>query len=338
MLHRDIVMTTAKRAAEVVKASGAMERIEQDGYTRINPFHIADSEGVTVMLRPMEKLLGAFIRQEVPGILVNAQRPAGLIHMTCAHELGHYFMDHESAADDTIEYGDRADRKEQEADWFSYHLLTHRPLLSTLCKRKNWDRKSIQQPTVLYQMALRLGISYTALAWSLRRHGILDTRTVRRLLKTQPADIKRSLMGNKLQDATKDVWLLDEHDRNSILEPRVDDYMLVRLKSHASAGYLWLTDSIDQVAEEDFKLAPIASSASDHDSLKFGSDATMDYLISGGRRAAESITPLYLCERKPWLPHQEPHATFSTKAHFESLEVGLTREAKIALLQEDHEK
>jgi Zn-dependent peptidase ImmA (M78 family) len=102
MGHRDIALTTAKLASDVFETTRAMERIEQDGYTRIDPFKIAASEGISVLLRPMDKLLGAFIREDAPGILVNALRSAGMIHMTCAHELGHYFMGHDSAMDDTI--------------------------------------------------------------------------------------------------------------------------------------------------------------------------------------------------------------------------------------------
>lgn len=61
MGFRDLVLRAAQRAVEVIDESGAMARIEQDGYTRIDPFQIAADSGVMVMLRPMEKLLWAFL-------------------------------------------------------------------------------------------------------------------------------------------------------------------------------------------------------------------------------------------------------------------------------------
>ena len=332
---RDIAMATAKVAAEVFASSRAMERIEQDGYTRIDPFRIAAGEGVSVLLRPMEKLLGAFMRENSPGILLNSARPAGLIHMTCAHELGHYFMGHQSALDETIDYGAKAEVMEQEAETFGYHLLVPRPLLGNICMRKGWNKKSLADPHVLYQMSLRLGISYSAAAWSLVRHNILTYDVVQGLLKIQPASIKQSLLQGQLPDATKDVWLLDETDQSSILEPRPEDHLVVRLKSHASAGYLWLADSVEQVAEQGFTLAPLSyRQPVDPQTVVFGADSTLDYVLSVKQVGVEGPHPVMLSEVRPWMGKQAGDASFHSKTHFEPITEGLTRESKRALIQE----
>lgn len=334
MGRRDVALITAKRAASVFESTGAMERIEQDGYTRIDPFKIAAAEGIPVLLRPMDKLLGAFIRDDAPGILVNAHRPAGLIHMTCAHELGHYFMGHASAVDETIEYDGNAELQEQEAEWFGYHLLVPRPLLTIICRRKGWNKQSLVSPHILYQLALRLGVSYAAAAWSLLRHNLTDYETVQGLLKTQPAAIKKALLQGTLADSTKDVWLFDDTDRSSVLEPRPDDYMVVRLKSHASAGYLWQADSIEQLESHGFVVSPLAASEVDRDRLSFGSDAMMDYLVADGRERFDQPLPIQLSEVRPWLGKQEGDATYRSRAHFEPIGEGLSRDAKQALLKE----
>ncbi len=335
MAVRDIAMATAKVAAEVFASTRAMERIEQDGYTRIDPFRIAAGEGVSVLLRPMEKLLGAFMREDTPGILVNSARSAGLIHMTCAHELGHYFMGHQSALDETIDYGGQAEVIEQEAETFGYHLLVPRPLLGIICKRKGWNKASLTNPQVLYQMSLRLGVSYTAAAWSLLRHKVLTYDVVQELLKVPPARIKQSLLHGRLPDGTKDVWLFDEHDQSSILEPRPDDHLVIRLKSHASAGYLWEADSVEQVAEQGFTLAPLpAVEPVNPRDVVFGADSTLDYVLSAKHVDVEQPHPVALSEVRPWMGKQAGDASFSSKTHFEPITEGLSRESKRALIQE----
>lgn len=334
MADRNIALITARRASDVLESSRAMERIEQDGYTRVDPFRVAATEDLSVLCRPLDKLLGAFIRDVRSGILVNSIRSAGLIHMTCAHELGHYFMGHDSAVDETLDYGANAEKLEQEAESFGYSLLVPRALLTIICKRKGWNRTSLANPQILYQLSLRLGVSYAATAWSLLRHDIFRYPDVQRLLKTRPASIKRSLLQTDLPDATKEVWLLDPSDQSSILEPRADDHLVVRLKSHASAGYLWLADSREQVIADGFALAPLATPVAEPTTVTFGADSTMDYLLSKGSKEHDAPEPISLSEIQPWVGKQSKDATFNSRTHFEAINEGLSKEAKLALMRE----
>lgn len=336
MGYRDIVLRAAQRAAEVIDDSGAMERIEQDGYTRIDPFQIAADSGVIVMLRPMQKLLGAFLGDETPGILVNADRPAGLVHMTCAHELGHFFMGHGSTADEKIYYGSKAALVEQEADQFGYNLLAPRKLIVKIMQRKQWKKEALFRPDILYQLALRLGISYEAAAWSLSRHNVMNSEQVHQMLRTTPAMIKKALLGDRLNDVRKDVWLLDSDDRTSILEPRPDDQLVVRLPSRASSGYLWEADSIGEVTAQGFHLEPLTvpSTPSTDDSLIFGGPGTMDYLLTGARTNDATPVNMQLCERAPWDATTPPNDTFKSRARFERLELGLTPYSRKRLLKD----
>jgi len=334
MADRNIALATARMAADVFETSRAMERIEQDGYTRIDPFRIAAGAGVSVLLRPMDKLLGAFIRDDNSGILVNSARSAGLIHMTCAHELGHFFMGHENALDETVDYGSKAEILEQEAEWFGYHLLVPRLLLTIICRRKGWNKASLQNPHILYQLSLRLGVSYSAAAWSLMRHDVLTYDAVQRLLKITPASIKQSLLQAELPDATKDVWLFEVSDQSSVLEPRPDDHLVVRLKSHASAGYLWLADSVGEVEAQGFVLAPLATTAANPSTLSFGAETTMDYVLSSSAEDCSAPRAVELSEVRPWIGKEEGGASFKSQAYFEPIAEGLSRESKQALMHE----
>lgn len=327
------IMAAARRASEVYRDSGAKERVEQDGYTRVDPFLVAGKERVPVLLRPLDKLLGAFVRDDVSGILINSERSAGLIHMTCAHELGHYFMGHGTTADDSLDYGPQATSHEQEADWFAYQLMVPRALLAHVMRRKGWTMQSLADPRLLYQLSLRLGISYTAAAWSLARHKLMAPAEVKRLLKVQPLDIKEQLLAGQAFDARKEVWLLDERDRDSVLEPRAEDRMVVRLRSHASAGYLW---SLDELASEGFQIRPArapSKEAIQTDSV-FGGPTTAEFLLSHDTVGAnDSPAVLAMEEARPWAK-ETPASTFEAKTLFEGIAPGLTSIAKQQLLRE----
>lgn len=332
MLAKSQIIHVATRAAEVIRDSGAKRRIDLDGYTRIDPFRIAQSASVIVMLRPLEKLLGAFIREEdQPGILVNSERPAGLIQMTCAHELGHFFLGHGTTTDDHLDYGKAANKIEQEADWFAYSLVAPRWAVAKIMKRKSWGLADLANPIVLYQLALRLGISYQAAAWSLNRLDLLTRSNVKKALGVQPASIKRELLGKPIEHAQRDVWLLDETDQDLILEPRVDDQLLVRLKNHTSAGYIWTTD---EAASEGFAVEPLmlrASTSKDQDAYIAGEVHYQDYIVSLAQYSLPS--QLQLCERKAWNCSEPVLDSFSTQTRYENLANGLSPVAKEALLQ-----
>lgn len=331
MLARNQVRKVVTHAAEVIRDSGAKRRIVEDGYTRIDPFRIAQSAGVTVMLRPLEKLFGAFIREHQPGILVNSERPAGLIQMTCAHELGHFFLGHGTTADNQLDYSNVANEIELEADWFAYSLVAPRWAVAKIMKRKGWGVTDLAHPFVLYQLSLRLGISYTAAVWSLNRLGLINRSVVGEALRVQPAKIKRSLLGKQIENAQRDVWLLDEADQDLILEPRVDDQVLIRLKNHTSAGYIWTTD---EAASEGFTVEPLmlhTPPSTDQDAFIAGEVHYQDYIVSPTQYSVPS--QLQLFERKAWSRSEPALDRFSTQTRYENLANGLSPVAKEALLQ-----
>jgi len=333
MLSASQIKAVVTRAGEVVRDSGAKRRIDEDGYTRVDPFRIAQDAGVVVMLRPLEKLWGAFISEGLPGILVNSERPAGVIQMTCAHELGHFVLNHGTTTDEQLDYTNTAARKELEADWFAYSLVAPRWAVAKIMKRKGWAVADLAHPFNLYQLSLRLGISYAATAWSLQRLKLCDRSFVEEVLRVQPAVIKRALLTRPLDNPQRDVWLLDDADRDLILEPRVDDQMLVRLKDHSGAGYVWGTK---EAASEGFTIEPVLlppGSATDADALVAGGERYLDYLISPSPTLPAGPTELQLNERKPWDRSSDLLGSFETQTQFEDLATGLSSVAKRALFQ-----
>ncbi len=259
MSRRTEILDAARKASEVTLEFDLKARIN-DGYTRIDPAYLASIAEVTLRYEKMDKLLGGFIRtdQDV-GILVNWDRPRGLVHMTCAHELGHYFLNHESNSDLTVDYGSNAEAKETQANYFAYGLLAPQWLVAKTMREKRWGRNNLNDPTVIYQMALRLGTSYKAMIWSLFHLNLILRGTAETLDKSEPKDIKQQILSSTGQSFGKsDVWLLDQSDRDHVLEPAFGDRFIFNLPNHTSAGYLW---NIDEVNSEGFTIQPFVRDA-----------------------------------------------------------------------------
>lgn len=328
--------TAARLAVEVLNDTGAERRIREDGYTRVDPLWIAATQGVMVMRRPLEKLLGAFVRESTPGIMVNSERSRGLIHLTCAHELGHYFLGHESTADEHIQYDKDAALQEREADWFAYCLLTSRATLAQALRRKGWSINSLRDPQNLYQLSLRIGVSYAAMAWSLARLKLWDRSDVDRMTRVEPAEIKRSILGRCDFEVRNDVWLLDERDRELILEPSVRDHVLFRLPNHAPSGYLW---SLDEVRSEGFKIQPLDGLAHPTAAeLPSASNGEADHLLVGHAERSKlpgRIVRLNFSERRPWEARLDDDVHFRTSVGFEEAGEGLSAGSRCRLLEQE---
>lgn len=232
MLSRMERIAIAQRAATVVRETGALDRVRNEGYTRIDPFQIAAAINVPVMKRRLEALLGAFLGEEEPGILLNIARPAGQVHMTCAHELGHFVLGHGTSVDVELEHDEKAPKFEREADWFAQRLLMPNSIVHDVIRRMGWRSEDLSRPDVLYQLSLRLGTSFTATFWSLRGMNLLDGVSAAQqqtLVRTSLQALKRRYLGNSTDQTLSDVWLLDHRDRGRIIEPRLGDRLVVDL-------------------------------------------------------------------------------------------------------------
>lgn len=318
---------SALRAAVVIKEFGADSRIAEQGYTRVDPEWIAAQAGVVVIRRPMKTLLGAFVREGAPGIILNSQRPSGQTHLTCAHELGHFFHGHSSTADDRIQYGQGASKSELEADWFAYGLLTSRSTISLAMRRKGWTVSSLKNPENLYQLSLRIGVSYTAMAWSLVRLSIWSRSDAERTQAVEPIEIKKSILARQDFDPRADVWLLDSGDRDLVLEPAVGDQVVLSLPNHAPSGYLW---SVEEARSEGFRLEQRVESSRNE---LIGSHETQSLLLGPedrGRSAGRGLR-FELSERRPWEAAAIPVSTYTSSLSFEATGDGLSSASKLAL-------
>lgn len=341
MISRAQRLRIAKEAAIVLRDSGAAERYRSHGYTRVNPFEIAAKADLSVMVRRLEGLLGAFVRGAQSGILINGDRPPGLVHMTCAHELGHYFLGHETTTDQEIDYGEGASPIEKEADWFAYQLLMPRNLIVDVMRRKGWRQADLRDPMTLYQLSLRLGTSYTATLWTLVSLEMLaiSKPDVQALARTSLQRIKHEIATWAADETLSDVWVLDKNDRDRILEPRSQDRFVVDLPSHAASGYLW---SLEQATEAGFTLRPLTVPSEGPPSfggtITVGGNSRQRYILEHTSIDPETapVDPQALAfrETKPWAPIEEPHDTFGIATEFENIKFGLDVQTRQRLIDE----
>lgn len=338
----DALMAAARRATEVLEEFEAKKRIEA-GYTRIDAEHIASASDVVVMYRKFELLLGGFLLEDgTPGIIVNWDRPRGLVHMTCAHELGHFALGHESTSDTTIDVSKNAALVERTANQFAYALLAPSWLVAQTMRRQRWGRDSLRNPSVVYQMSLRLGMSYKAMVWSLNRLGHLTVSEALGIVDVQPITLKRDILGGTAPNNSRsDVWMLTEADRDRVLEPGLNDQMVFDLPNHAGSGHLW---SVDEAQSEGFLLKPFVRDArrmpprsaaeitvgGDGSTLRYELTPPLELISPSDGDEGEVVRTLKprkrtisLSERAPWHPEQAAIDQFSLFAEFERLEGGL---------------
>lgn len=336
----DALMAAARRATEVLEEFEAKKRIEA-GYTRIDPESIASASDVIVMYRKFELLLGGFLVEEgTAGIIVNWDRPRGLVHMTCAHELGHFALGHESTSDTTVDVSRNAALVERTANQFAYALLAPSWLVAQTMRRQRWGRNSVRNPSIVYQMSLRLGMSYKAMVWSLNRLGHLTISEALEIVDVQPITVKRDILGGTDPDNSRcDVWVLTDADRDRILEPGLGDQMVLDLPNHAGSGCLW---SINDAQSEGFALKPFLRDARlaplrrGAEIIIGGNGSTLRYELT---TPLESLSPnndgefvpmleqrkrtISLREAAPWQPEQAAIDELRLFAEFERLQDGL---------------
>lgn len=354
MSKRSGLLYASKRGSDILEEFGLRKRIDE-GYTRIDPAYVASLAEVPVHYLRLERLLGSYLNEDGrPGILINHDRPRGLVHMTCAHELGHFILGHNSTTDEKVEHGSNAPMVEQEADQFAYALLAPSWLIVATARARGWTKSHLRSPAIVYQLSLRLGVSYTAAVWSLRRGGYLSDDVAESLKAVQPKALKEQLLqGRELPDGKADVWMLDAADRDKVLEPGITDQFVIDLPNHSGAGHLW---TVDQAHSEGYTLEPFLRDARKHpiDAAAAagpigGSGATLRYALSAeassrkplGVESPEHAKQLRrrviaMEERAPFL-QGPPADTLVMSTEYEVMEDGLSeheRDRRIALAME----
>ncbi len=335
--YRSAVLSGAMAAARLHNRLGTRTLVEANG-GKIDIFGVINDHGIPLLLRPLKGLLGAYINAPAPGILVTTERRMPVQSFTAAHELGHSYLLHDPSFDDEgilrramvqqiSPTPPSGHFQEIEADSFAIEFLMPRWLIKWHADRQKWRTADFENPETVYQLALRLGTSYTATCWTLSRYKFLSPAEALRLTDIQPKRLKEALLADhRPADYRGDVWRLTERDAGLLIDGSRDDHFVLDLEEHSGGGYLW---NMDRLKESGF--AVVRDSRASYDDKGIGGHI---------RRSVTACTyeprrgQLTLHEGRPWLPSADPLTTFTLEYDLSGPEnKGLSRAERRAALE-----
>ena len=319
-------------AARLHQQLDLRQQIEAAG-GNVDVFAAIHALDLPLLVRPLQGLLGAYLSDPAPGVLITTQRPMSIQRFTAAHELGHFRLQHEPSLDDEsilrrmpMQASPGGDFQEVEADAFAVEFMMPRWLVAWHAARQSWTVPDFRRPNVVYQLSLRIGASYEATCWTLAHHRFIQMVQARELLQTQPREMKAALLeAYRPQDYRGDVWLLTERDAGARIDGSRNDLFVLRLEEHSGGGYLW---DIDQLKASGFAIV--------RDDLQ-----ALDTTGVGGpviRRVTATPPDTYrgrlaIDERRPWDPYP-PFATLAVEVDLTGPEQeGLSRAERRRLLE-----
>lgn len=226
-------------------------------HERVDVFDALAWLDVKVVFKPLDGLLGAYIRGDHPGVMISTKRPLSVQRFTAAHELGHAVMRHEPSLDSPnvlrraamgqksrTPSGFASYLQEIEADAFAGTFLLPNWLVTHHAQKHGWTRSDLSKEDVIYQLSLRCGASYQATVWALERNGIISADARNLLLETKPKTLKQRIGHiSGAAETRQDAWVLNEGDSRANIAINVGDTVTVDLKQQAGAGYLWTSDA-----------------------------------------------------------------------------------------------
>jgi len=331
---RTAILRGRAQATRVHRKFGMRARIEAEG-GRIDVFDTIARSGLPLMFRPLDNLLGVYVNEPDPGIMVTTKRPLSIQRFTGAHELGHFVSGHLPSLDDEsmlcrMPFQAECNEKQQEfeADAFATEFMLPPWLFAAHFERQGWTAAKMSDPATVYQLSLRIGASYEATCRSLMRPGVgvIRRNNLDSLLGVQPKQIKQMLLKDyEPPDWWRDVWLLTEKDEGTVIQGSRSDLFVLRLAEHSGSGYVWTFDELNETGfaiVRNERVGPSGNTVGGH---------TTRFITTSSESAQRGR--MALAEKRPWVADGIPLSEFYVDYDLYGPEVkGLSKAERCFLL------
>ncbi len=320
MNRRDAILSGALAATRWHRQSGTQEEL---ALTRapVDVFGALLKSEAAVIFRPLEGLLGACLKHPARGVIISTQRPLSVQRFTGAHELGHIILHHDSSFDgeEILTQASLKEIAEVQANAFASEFLIPRWLPPIHGRAQGWNRESLKDPVIVYQLALRMGASYEATCIALHNFKAVDTRTLSVLRLIQLKEIKQALIPDyQPEHWHRDIWLLTERDEGAVIEGQPDDLFLFRLNEKSGAGYLW---DITELKERGFVIVEDRRDINGR-SEKIGGSVER---VIAAQSESPTVGEVLLAHRRPWQESGDAAEEFHLRYDLRGKEQGLPR-------------
>lgn len=231
-----IVRTEAGRLA----ASAALRlrsKLHLKPWEAVDIFDLVQTLGLELRFIKVSSLEGMYVKQELPTILVSAERPAGRRRFTCAHELGHHVFGHGSRVDEIFCGGalkGSSSYEERLADMFAAYLLMPRSAVQKAFATRHLEPMKLS-PRDIYAVAGWLGVGYSTLVTHLHVGlKLISASKSEDLLRVQPRAIRQEILGVP----TANLTIVDKQWIGRSVDLEVGDYVLAPTGSISEGSIL----------------------------------------------------------------------------------------------------
>ncbi|HWI81573.1 ImmA/IrrE family metallo-endopeptidase [Ramlibacter sp.] len=329
MSRRDAILNGTARASQLHEDLGLKNRLRA-GDEPIDVLGAMASLDIAVVFKPLKGLLGAYLR--VPGaagVVITSERPLHVQRFTAAHELGHHVFEHPLSTDSTVGYAARGERRgydenELEADAFASEFLMPRWLIAAHMRRRSYTKQDLFRTDVIYQLSLRLAVSYSALCWALYGHGLFAHDQAEQMASREPKGAKQMAAADVVpQTWHPDVWALSERDHRSIIIGGPEDLVVLELEEHSTAGFAW---DLREAKALGMRIRADERVVVDEEAM--GAAQKRRLTLEGDVQGI-----LRLAERRPWERNGQPNQSFEVRLDLHGRERGGMPRAQRAALR-----